>query len=179
MTGCAPVDQSDIMNALFPNLWVFLSHVFASVVLITICIWLVWKPTKTSLEKRRNYIAKEIKDAEQAKKEAFDRLAQAEQEKIQAHSQAALIVENASKQAYHQKEQIEGEAQQNVKRMYDDAKNESVKLQENIKANMHKQIVDIAFDATESLLQEKIDETTNRKFIEEFIKNLPKKEKRG
>jgi hypothetical protein len=38
LTGCKPLDESDVVNSLLPNVWVFLSHLFATVVLLTLTI---------------------------------------------------------------------------------------------------------------------------------------------
>jgi hypothetical protein len=37
-TGCAPIDKTSIVNDIFPNLWVFLAHLFASVVLLIMIV---------------------------------------------------------------------------------------------------------------------------------------------
>ncbi|MDR0985783.1 MAG: F0F1 ATP synthase subunit B [Mycoplasmataceae bacterium] len=174
LTSCQPIASSDVVNDLLPNVWVFLSHVFATVVLLILIIWLVWKPTKKSLAKRREYIANEIAEAEKAKREAFEKLTKAQQEKVKAHEQAKIIVDNATSQAYVKKEAIESEGKNNAKKIVEDAKLSATQLHQSLKENNEKQIMDIAFSATEALLNKNIDDEENKKIVNDFIKKLNK-----
>ena len=97
-TSCSPVEKEIVLDDLLPNLWVFLSHVFATVVLLLVSIYLVWKPTKTSLAKRHEYIQNEISQTEEIKKNALKQLAEAEQTKINAFNDAKKIIETANSQ---------------------------------------------------------------------------------
>ena len=94
-TSCAPIEEDAVIESLIPNVWDFISHLFATLVLLGVAIWLVWKPTKKALEKRHNYIAEEIKTAEDSKKEAVKKLEEANVEKINAHQQASEIIDSA------------------------------------------------------------------------------------
>ena len=94
-SGCSPITKDDVINNLLPNLWVFLTHIFAAIVLLIVCIYLVWNPTKTSLAKRQAYIQNEINQAEEIKNKALKQLAIAEQSKIEAFENAKKIIEDA------------------------------------------------------------------------------------
>jgi F-type H+-transporting ATPase subunit b len=176
LTSCQPLDTQGIVDDLLPNLWVFLTHIFACVFLLIIIMWLAWKPTKTYLAKRRAYIANEIAEAEKSRREAFIKLNEAEQTRIQAHAQAKIIVDNATNQAYAQKETIENESKINAKKIIEDAKQQSLKLEKKLREDNEKQVLDIAFSATEALLQKNFDKSDNDKIVQEFIDKLAKKQ---
>lgn len=179
LTACTPLDSDTVVNELLPNLWVFLTHVFACTFLFIIIMWLAWKPTKNSLAKRRAYIANEIAEAEKSRREAFEKLNEAEQTRIQAHTQARTIIDNATTQAYVKKEAIENEGKMNAKKIIADAQQQILRLEHSIKENNEKQILDIAFNATEALLQKNFNKDDNEKLVKEFIDKLSNKNMGG
>jgi F-type H+-transporting ATPase subunit b len=140
---------------------------------------MVWKPTQNMLEKRRAYIANEISEAEKSRKEAFEKLHEAEVTRIDAHAKARVIVDNATTQAYVQKEAIEGEGKTNAKKIVEDAQQQLLRLEESLKENNEKQILDIAFTATEALLQKNFNKDDNEKLVKDFIDKLSKNQVEG
>ena len=179
-TSCSPVQKETVLDDLLPNLWVFLSHIFATVVLLLVSIYLVWKPTKTSLEKRHEYIQNEIAQAEEIKKNALKQLADAEQTKINAFNDAKKIIETANDQAYQQKEEIERQALNNSEKIRTQAKYDAEKIKAEAEENMNKQIIDIAFAASNALLKSKVSEKDSETFVSDFINKLDSEElKRG
>jgi len=182
-SGCSPVSKDDVINNLLPNLWVFLAHIFAAVVLLIACIYLVWNPTKTSLAKRQAYIQNEINQAEEIKNKALKQLAIAEQSKINAFEDAKKIIEDANKQAYQNKVEIEQQAINNSQRVIQQAENDAKKIKTNIEQTMNQQIIDLAFEASNALLKSKVSKKDSQSFVEDFIAKLekqnPKNKKKG
>jgi F-type H+-transporting ATPase subunit b len=133
---------------------------------------LVWKPTKDALEKRRNYIANEIKIAEEARRETYLRLKEAENEKVDAHNRANFIISNATNEAYKKKDEIESQANFNAKKIRSDAETDIEKMRIKIRSDAQKQIVDIAFAAAETLVKKNYRSTDDTKIINEFIKKI-------
>ena len=177
LSGCQPIDQEEVVNALLPNLWVFITHIVATVILLILAIWLVWKPTKHALAKRHEYIQNEISAAEQAKEKALKALDEAEQTKIQAYSTASEIVANAKQEAYVTKQQIEQDAKYYAEIIKEKANNEAIKIKSKMKLAMEEQVLDIAFAASSALLKDKITKKDSDKFVDEFIDALEKSEK--
>ena len=179
-TSCSPVQKETVLDDLLPNLWVFLSHIFATVVLLLVSIYLVWKPTKTSLEKRHEYIQNEIAQAEEIKKNALKQLADAEQTKINAFNDAKKIIETANDQAYQQKEEIERQALNNSEKIKTQAKYDVEKIKAEAKQDMNKKIIDIAFAASSALLKSRVSKKDSEAFVSDFINKLNSEElKRG
>jgi F-type H+-transporting ATPase subunit b len=135
-------------------------------------MWLAWKPTKNSLAKRSAYIANEIAEAEKSRREAFNKLNEAEQVRIQAHTEARTIIDTATSQAYVKKEAIESEGKINAKKIINDAQQQALRLEQSIKENNEKQILDIAFSATEALLKKNFTKEDNQKLVKEFIDKI-------
>ena len=175
-SGCAPITKDEVINNLLPNLWVFLTHIFAAIVLLIVCIYLVWNPTKTSLAKRQDYIQNEINQAEEIKNKALQQLAIAEQSKIEAFEDAKKIVEDANKQAYQNKAEIEQQAINNSQRVMQQAENDAKKIKTSIEQTMNQQIIDLAFEASNALLKSKVSKKDSKSFVEDFIAELEKQD---
>ncbi len=178
-SGCSPITKDDVINNLLPNLWVFLTHIFAAIVLLIVCIYLVWTPTKTSLAKRQAYIQNEINQAEEIKNKALKQLAIAEQSKIEAFENAKKIIEDANKQAYHNKAEIEQQAINNSQRIMQQAENDAKKIKTSIEQTMNQQIIDLAFEASSALLKSKVSKKDSRSFVQDFIAELEKQDSKN
>lgn len=178
-SGCSPITKDDVINNLLPNLWVFLTHIFAAIILLVICIYLVWNPTKTSLAKRHAYIQNEINQAEEIKNKALKQLAIAEQSKIEAFENAKKIIEDANKQAYHNKAEIEQQAINNSQRVIQQAENDAKKIKTSIEQTMNQQIIDLAFEASSALLKSKVSKKDSKSFVEDFISELEKQDSKN
>ena len=176
-TSCSPITRDEVINNLLPNLWLFITHIFAAIILLIISIYLVWKPTKTNLQKRHEYIQNEINQAEKIKKDALKQLSIAEQKKIDAFTNAKKIIDAANNQAYHDKIEIEQQAINNSKRIIRQAESDAKKIKTKIEQTMNKQIVDIAFEASKALLKSKVSKNDSKIFVEEFIASLEKQNK--
>ena len=179
LTGCTPVTQQEVIDNLLPNLWVFLTHIVATVVLLILAIWLVWKPTKHALAKRHEYIQNEIKAAEDAKAQALVALSEAEKTKVQAFTTAQEIVANAKKEAYVVKHDIEKEANRNALEIKENANNEAAKIKTEMQQQMHEQVIDLAFAASTAFLKDKITKKDSDQFVDEFITELENTKKKG
>ena len=127
ITSCAPLSPDDIIGSLLPNLWVFIAHILSAGILISIMIWLVWKPAKKSLQKRHDFIADQIAEAEKTKQAATIELTEANQLKVDALTQAMNIttkakaeaidiVEKAKTDAKTEAEQLKLKAQDAIKK---------------------------------------------------------------
>lgn len=178
-SGCSPITKDDVINNLLPNLWVFLTHIFAAIVLLIVCIYLVWNPTKTSLAKRQAYIQNEINQAEEIKNKALKQLAIAEQSKIEAFENAKKIIEDANKQAYHNKAEIEQQAINNSQRVMQQAENDAKKIKTSIEQKMNQQIIDLAFEASSALLKSKVSKKDSKSFVQDFIAELEKQDSKN
>lgn len=178
-SGCSPITKDDVINNLLPNLWVFLTHIFAAIVLLIVCIYLVWNPTKTSLAKRQAYIQNEINQAEEIKNKALKQLAIAEQSKIEAFENAKKIIEDANKQAYHNKAEIEQQAINNSQRIMQQAENDAKKIKTSIEQKMNQQIIDLAFEASSALLKSKVSKKDSKSFVQDFIAELEKQDSKN
>lgn len=172
LSSCKPLEAEWVVNNLFPNLWVFLTHIIAAVVLVVLMTWLVWKPTKNSLQKRHDYIAKEIADAQKAKETATMELNEANQLKVTALSQAMTITTQAKAEAFGIIEKARLEAKQTANKIVNDAKEDVEKEKRDARANAQDNIINIAFDVAESVLDKEVNKQDKDKYIDDLLESI-------
>lgn len=174
LSSCKPLDSSWVVNNLFPNLWVFLTHIIAAVVLIVLMTWLVWKPTKQSLQKRHDYIAKQIADAQQAKESATMEFNEANQLKINAMSQAMTITTQAKAEAFDIIEKAKVEAKLTANKIVKDAQADADQTKREAQANVQDNIINIAFDVAESVLDKQVSKQDKDQYIDDLLASIEK-----
>ncbi|XQP55675.1 MAG: F0F1 ATP synthase subunit B [Mycoplasmoidaceae bacterium] len=174
LSSCAPLQKEWVVNNLFPNLWVFLTHIIAAVILIVLMTWLVWKPTKQSLQKRHDYIAKEIADAQNAKEAANMELNEANQLKVTALSQAMSITTQAKAEAFKIIEKAKIDAKKSAAKILTDAKADIEHEKASAKANVQDNIINIAFDVAESVLNQELSKQEKDKYIDDLLESIEK-----
>lgn len=172
------MDSESVLEDLLPNVWVFLAHIMATVILLIVCVWLVWNPTKKALKKRHDYIANEIAEAEKNKQEATKLLAEAEKTKLRAFDEANQIVDQAKQNAYSESEKITSEAQMTANQIQNNANLEAQKIKQEAKDEMNQQVMDLTFSISNALLKSKITKKDNDEYVADFIKELDKTDKK-
>ena len=159
---------------MLPNLWVTLIQLTIFILVVILFMIFAYKPLKKKLNERSEYIEKNIKDSENAKKEAQEALNKANEIILNSQKEAGEIVQNAQFTAQekvatvekelatnieHQKELAHIEIQNERKRMLEDSKTE---------------IVDTAFKASEQILKREVKKDDHDKFVDEFIEEMSK-----
>lgn len=170
LSSCNP--GIEVVENLLPNLWVFLTHIIAAVILVVVMTWLVWKPTKNALQKRHDYIAKEIADAQTAKEAATIELNEANQLKVNAMSQAMSITTEAKAEAFTIIEKARLEAKQTANKIVTDAKEDVEKQKRDAKANAQDNIINIAFNVAETVLNKQVNQQDKDKYVDDLLKTI-------
>lgn len=150
----------------------------AQVVNFTILLFLLqkflYKPILKVLEERKAKVAKSLQDAEEIEKR-LDQIA-AEQEKIldKARTEAAKIIDESKAEAKGLSEKTLAETRSSVEEML--AKGGvSLKLEKDqMLSDVKKELAGIVIAATAKVAWKVMDEKTNRKMVEETIKELGK-----
>lgn len=179
LTGCAPLDKSWVVNNLFPNIWVFIAQLISAAILIVVMTWLVWKPTKSMLQKRHDFIANEINEATKAKEAATIQLNEVNQLKVDALSQAMGITTQAKAEAFEIIEQAKSEAKQVTTKMKNDAQKDIEQEKESVRAKAQDNIINIAFDIANSVLEKEVSKQDKDKYIDELLDSISSDLKKG
>lgn len=174
ITSCTPLSPDDIIGSLLPNLWVFIAHVLSAGILISVLIWLVWKPAKKTLQKRHDYIANQIAEAEKAKEKATMELTEANQLKVDALASAMSITTKARAEALEIVEHAKSDAKVEADKVKQKAQLDIQKEKEEIAKAAQDNIIDIAFDVAGTILNKEVDKQDKDKYIDELLESISK-----
>lgn len=166
------ITQQEVVNKLFPNLWIFIAHVIATIILLIVLRFLVYEPFKKIMRKRRTVIKELIDDAVNKQIQATQYETQAKLLLKDSKDNSQQIIDDAKIEAFNQRKTIIFQANQEAKLIEEQNKNdiakEKIRAQESIKTEM----VDIAFNLANKILEKEIDRKTNQDLIDDFIKEI-------
>ncbi|WP_374696628.1 F0F1 ATP synthase subunit B [Spiroplasma endosymbiont of Polydrusus formosus] len=167
-----PIEPSQIINQLFPNLWIFIAHIIATIILLILLSKWVYNPFRKAMCARRNKIRELIQDA--AEKQAKATIDQKEASKLltKAKVEANNIIASARTEVETKRHQVLETAKAEVMQLNEQAHKEIQKEKEQYYDDIRKSIINVAFNAAEQLLEKEISKEKNEKLVEEFIKEL-------
>lgn len=159
---------------MLPNLWVTLIQLTIFILVVILFMIFAYKPLKRKLNERSEYIEKNIKDSENAKKEAQEALNKANEIILNSQKEAGEIVQNAQFTAQEKVATVEKELATNIEHQKElahiEIQNERKKMLEDSKT----EIVDTAFKASEQILKREVKKDDHDKFVDEFIEEMSK-----
>lgn len=177
LTSCSPVDSKEILNSLMPNTWLFLAHVIASIVLIVVLLWLVYKPASKAIQKRKDYINQQFTQASDTKKQADMALVKANSFREQAISEAATITANAKNKASLIIQEAKASAREESKQIKKQVQIQLSRQERELKRNIHNKIVDTAFVVAEEILKKNISKDEKQQYVDDILNNIAKDSK--
>lgn len=166
------IEQEQIINQLFPNIWVFIAHVIATIVLLIILRVWVYKPFKAITQKRADNIKKLIEDSLNKQAEATKHETEASILLKNAKVEFQQIVEDAKLVALNQRQEIIAEAMMEAKLINEQTQKDMLKERIKEEENIREEIITIAFNVAQNILTKKIDHKENEFLIDEFIDEL-------
>lgn len=174
LAGCNTVSKDDFISKLFPNVWDALATFLAFIILLLVAFYFGYKPVKKLIKKRGDYVENKIKDADEKEKQATEKLEQAETRIKESNVEAMEIVEKAKEDALLEKQRIALEAKKAREEEVKKAKEEIAQEIEASKDEVHKEIVQVALDASSKILSREVNAKDNEKLVDDFLKDLDK-----
>ena len=175
LTSCEPIKGAQIIEKLFPNVWALIAQLISFLILVIGMIFLVYKPVKKYLTKRREILDNEVKETEENKNKALNNVLTSEKEIASSKQKAKTIINNAEISASKKHDEIIENAKIEAKDIIKDANIAADKIKEDAKLELKNQIVDTALNASKKVLEREVSEKDNEKIIEDFVSQLDKK----
>ena len=175
LTSCQPIEGEQIIEKLFPNVWALIAQLISFFILVIGMIFLVYKPVKKYLTKRREILDNEVKETEENKNKALNNVLTSEKEIASSKQKAKTIINNAEISASKKRDEIIENAKIEAKDIIKDANIAADKIKEDAKLELKNQIVDTALNASKKVLEREVSEKDNEKIIDDFISQLDKK----
>lgn len=156
------------MNGLI-DLRQVLTQIFGFLLMLWILRKYAWGPVLGMLEKRREAIAGEFRDADRRKAEADQLKARYEQELRGIEAQARLRLQEAMAEGQRVAAEIKTQAGKDAQARLAQAEDDIAREREKAKELLKEQTISLALRGAEKILREKLDDPHQRKLVGEFI----------
>lgn len=160
------------IEALAPNLWIFIAHLIAFSLVIIILIIFAWKPTKNFMEKRKTLMNNEIKLAKDNKANAEALFQEATNKVIESKESAAKIQSLSEEKAHKYWETMVTKAKSEAILVRKKAQNDIDKLEIEFEKTKNEEIINIALIAAEELMKKKINNAENKKLVDSILDEI-------
>ena len=154
----------------------FSSLLFWSVISFGILLFLMKRyalpPILEMLEAREKKIRDSLNQAEHAKQEAEQRLAQYEAKLKSVHEEARAILEEARKQAQEQLDENGKRVKQETQRMLAEARSEIERQQREALLEVQRMAVDLSLLAAEKILARNLKDADHHRLVEEAVQEI-------
>jgi F-type H+-transporting ATPase subunit b len=141
-------------------------------IILTLLYLLGRRVVGEALAKRRESILEELRQAEQRKQEALERLAKEQQKLAQAQQEAERIRRQAEASAEARRQELLQQVEQEIERLRAKAARDLAAEQEQILQELRRQIVRQALRKVEQELPQHLNEQIHHRLIEQGIQML-------
>ena len=150
----------------------FLVEIVAFLAMILILARWVYPRVIAAAEGRQRQIAEQLEAAEKARKEAEQRLKDAEAEVQKARAQSAEIIEGANRLAEQLRADGRAKAEEDARRIVENARREIEAERQKALDSVRAEVADLVVAATERVIGESLDITRQRQLIERAISEV-------
>ncbi len=164
--------KTSIIDALVPNFWAFLTQFLALIVLIVLVSVFAYKPIRNYLDKRSEYLANEVKDANKNNALSKMKLEEAERKIAESKKEAANIIDNAKNEANIERKKILDKTNEDIIKLKAKSEEDITLQEEKAQKDIERSIVSIALDASKQVLSREVNEDDNKKIVEDFVSTL-------
>jgi F-type H+-transporting ATPase subunit b len=171
-SGLSTDMSNNIIDALIPNFWAFLTQFLAFIVLIVLVTIFAYKPLRKFMDDRSEYLDNEVKNANKNNAQSKVNLEESETNIAIANKKAVAIVEEAKTSAVLERTKILNEADQEVTMMKDKAQKEIAAERKEAEKQIKNEIINVALDASEHVLSREVNKKDNEKIIDDFVTSM-------
>lgn len=129
----------------------------------------LFKPIKKTLDKRKELIAKQFNDAEDAEQAAQEKLAQYEEKLTSVEDEKKQIILDAKDSAKAEYGRIIDKAQADAQKLKEDARKQIEAESENAKRAAKEEIASLAMQAAEKVVGANVSAKTDSDIFDEFL----------
>lgn len=168
------IDTSTFLEKLIPNIYDFLAQLVAFIIMLVAVFYLAYKPIKKIINKRKDYVRRNVKEAEDELLKAESKNKEASQNITSSKKTAQDIIEKAKIDASKETNSIISKAKQDAQEEVEKGRliiaQETKKAQEDI----HNSIVNVALDVSERILNREVNKEDNDRLVDDFIDKMNK-----
>jgi F-type H+-transporting ATPase subunit b len=144
------------------------------IVLLVVLRWKAWKPILDLVEERERQISSSIETAKRERAEAERMLAEQKTAIAEARRESAEMMRKSQTEMEQFREQLMADARKRAEEELTNARRQIQEEKAKAVAEVKGVAVDLALQAAEKLLAERLDDPKHRQLAEQFIDQLPK-----
>ena len=154
------------------NFYTYIVQIMSFLILVWIIKRFAWKPLMNMMEKRRQYIADSLAQAEQERNEAA-RIKQEYQEDMhRARLEAKSIIEKATQESEQRAAEILDQARRETEKLKQAALAEIEREREKAVSELRLQVVNMSVAVAEKVIRHKLDIQGQEALIDQFIQEV-------
>lgn len=165
----------NVLEKLMPDILTVVTQLCATAILFVLMKKLAWGPVKKILAERSRFEQDKLAEAETYRKEQEEMRSEAEKELDEANKQARETLQNAREEGERLKESIIAEGRAHSKQLVEDAERDIELQRTKMLDEVHQELVNVAIETTSKMLGQNVDDKTDRKVVENFIKEVSRK----
>jgi F-type H+-transporting ATPase subunit b len=163
-----------MLEGMVPQLTTFIASIIGLFILVMVVSYFAYFPVRDFVRARKKHIKDNIDKAEKASKDAQEVLAAANKKLSSSKVKGEEIIKDYTQKASQERNTIIKTAQEDAAKIIESA-NTRIKADEiEMKNKIKDEISEIAMQAAEKLIKENLSSDSNKKMIDEFIKEINK-----
>lgn len=136
---------------------------------------IAWKPLLTALHTREQSIKDAIEGAERLKSEAEQMIAENRKQMADANAESMKVLNEAREAAGKVKDEIVHKANEQAKQILEQSKRDIQTEKETALSELRNEVADIAIKTAEKVIRENLDESKQKKIVNDFLNQIPSK----
>ncbi|MGL5204828.1 MAG: F0F1 ATP synthase subunit B [Metamycoplasmataceae bacterium] len=165
-----PGDINNIINALFPSLYIILATIGAFIVTMIILSKLFYNPVVKMMKRRHDFIQKNIDDSVDSKLKSIEMKSSAKNELIKSRIVAQEIISKSKKDSEIIKQHYIDEGKKEAERLIREANTEINFRMEKMVETRNDDIIEVAMIISKKIISKDIDQETTKEYLDSYIK---------
>lgn len=165
-------ETNPLSEGIWPSIWMSIATFLSLIVMFLIITRLVYFPIKNLLEQRQSKIKRDLDEASKMNEDSYKTSEKIKKEFQEAKIEREQIINSSKEEADNLKKEILEKARGDAENLLKTGR-ESLN-QEKIEAwnKMKDELSTLSVELAEKILEDKIDIKTEKKLIDDFLKNL-------
>lgn len=165
----------DVQGALFPNVLTMLTQLLSTLIIFLAVKKFLWKPVKNILAKRSEKMQESLDSAFKQNEQATKNLEESKKELEEAKASSKEIIDSARIEATNLKNEIVADAKKQAQNKLDSAENKIEQRRNEVRDELHDEMVNVAMAAVSKLLEEKATSDDDQKALDKYINEVKNK----
>ncbi len=172
LSGISDIFEGLIDKILPSSIWPLVIQLLATLLLVLIVYKLLYNPMKKFLAKRAEFVKNNIDGSVKSNQEAALALQSAQAALNESKMKAQAAIQASTVDAQKAREALLAKAEDEVREMKTRAEEEIIESKRQALDDIHREIINVALEASKQVLGREINENDNARLVNDFIKEV-------